>query len=719
VDETTDVTPSLRTVGPYRLARSLGRGGFGEVFLGETEDGTRAAVKLLHANWAGDADMRRRFAAEVEQARRVSGFCIATILDADPGADAPWIATEFIDGPTLQRAVAEEGPRAGDELQRLAVATATAIAAIHAAGVVHRDLKPDNIMLAPDGPRVIDFGIARAVESTSVTASGIVGTVGYMAPEQLEGMRLTPAVDVFSWASVMVFAATGKEAFQGPTQAARIARVLSGEPDTGGLSGPLLDTVLACLDKDPKRRPDATALFHHLVAGTSPDPAEAAVPTAPTRDEAAPPATPTRTYTEITDGPAPSAQPVWSAPAPHPARPTPAPSAAEPWAPGAHTPLTPEPAPRGEAPPYRFAGVRFTRIEALAAAMQEHWADAVVVFGDPAERSMLGSWVINDINDTKVDRSLFRRQVRDVNMAVASFIAQACPELPPRFREHDLTVEGLRHLFRDPRPLITGGHEANELMLLARPELLRQMAEHQAGDGPRLRQLAGDIEDAERTGMAFHRELAQKTAGWRGFEGRVDPALVLSFLLNPQLVVPPNPGDLPGVAAWTRVLWPRVELASGAHRVGYAAAVYASLPTIVTLARQRKAWEQRRVSLRSEHHALAATASAEQQNTVPKKVLGAMVSCCLLLAIALGGLAPGSGMGAMLFLAAIGAGIALLALTSRDSQRYGGVTARNSRDQRLRDIPLQGRTLNQGLRTMDADIETVRHLCSRPPQRNY
>ncbi|WP_193518779.1 serine/threonine-protein kinase, partial [Nocardiopsis kunsanensis] len=201
-----------------------GRGGFGEVYLGEDEAGRLAAVKVLHASWAGDTEMRRRFATEVDQARRVSGFCIASILDADPDADEPWIATEYIDGPTLQTAVDVEGPRTEADLQRLAVSTATALAAIHSAGVVHRDLKPENIMLAADGPRVIDFGIARAVESTSVTASGVIGTIGYMAPEQLEGMRLTSAVDLFSWGAVMVFAATGREAFPGPTQAARIAR---------------------------------------------------------------------------------------------------------------------------------------------------------------------------------------------------------------------------------------------------------------------------------------------------------------------------------------------------------------------------------------------------------------------------------------------------------------------------------------------------------------
>ncbi|MFE1168143.1 serine/threonine protein kinase [Nocardiopsis sp. NPDC058789] len=708
MDETTDLTPAPRAVGPYTLTRSLGRGGFGEVFLGEAEDGTRAAVKLLHANWSSDTDMRRRFAAEVDQARRVSGFCIATILDADPDAAQPWIATEFIDGPTLHRAVTVEGPRTGAELQRLAVATATALAAIHAAGVVHRDLKPDNIMLASDGPRVIDFGIARAVESTSVTASGIVGTVGYMAPEQLEGMRLTAAVDVFSWASVMVFAATGRDAFHGPTQAARIARVLSGEPDTGDLSGPLLDTVLACLDKNPRRRPDAPALLHHLVAGTAPGSAgQSSEPPSPGPEGDAP------------RPPSPEAPPHHAAapPSGRPAYLTPPPSLVR--LQSSYGPSAPDTDPDEGVPPYRFAGVRFTRIEPLAAAMQEHWTEAVMILGDPAERAMLGSWVMNDINDTKVDRSLFRREVRDANMAVASFVAQACPDLPPLFRGHELTLAGLRELFHDPRPLITGGHEANELMLLARPQLLRQMTEHRHEDGPELRRLARDVEEAERTGMAFHRELAQNLNGWRGFEGRMDPALALTFLLNPDLMVPPDPGDMPGALDWTSALWSRVELSSGARRAGYAAAVYGSLPAVVTLIRQRRVWAEQRESLRREHSSLAAAASESGQISRIRTMFLAAAIVFLFLSLVLGVALNGSGLGMLFFLSSLAAGSVALIMRFRENGSFGGSSAREARDLRLRNIPLQGQALAAGLRTMDADIRRARELCSRPPVKDY
>src|SRR5699024_5839451 len=251
--QTQDAHP--RTVGGYRLLRSLGRGGFGEVFLGETEDGARAAVKVLHANWAGEDDMRRRFSAEVEQARKVSGFCVAAIVDADPEAAEPWIATEYIEGPTLQNSVIEHGPRRGTDLHRLAVSTATALGAIHSAGVVHRHLKPDHIMLAADGPTVVALGTARAVEATAATASGVIGTIGYRAPERPAGTRLSRGVDIFAWGSMMVCAATGREAFPGPTQAARIARILGGEPELECLAEPLLSIVRTCLDKDATRRP--------------------------------------------------------------------------------------------------------------------------------------------------------------------------------------------------------------------------------------------------------------------------------------------------------------------------------------------------------------------------------------------------------------------------------------------------------------------------------
>ncbi|KOX10310.1 serine/threonine protein kinase [Nocardiopsis sp. NRRL B-16309] len=637
------------------MLRSLGRGGFGEVFLGEAPDGTKAAVKLLHASWAGDADMRRRFTAEVEQARRVSGFCIAGILDADPEAEQPWIATEYIDGPTLQDAVDRDGPRGGVELHRLAVSTATALAAIHAAGVVHRDLKPDlkpdNIMLAPDGPRVIDFGIARAVEATSVTASGVVGTIGYMAPEQLEGARLTSAVDLFSWGSVMVYAATGKEAFSGPTQASRIARILGGEPDLGALPEPLLGIIRTCLDKDPDRRPDASTLLNRLIAAPAEGTPAPALPPAPApavsadaqgttvapapddrtrvgvdrtmvadgappqvdRTRVAPPATvdPTRAYTALAPqdaqaASAPAAQPVShqsGAVAPGPYHSGPVPNGSGPSGPLPSGPLPSGPLHTGGVPPYHFGGVRFTDPRALAEAFQQDWAGALRVFGDPAERAALGAWIIDDLGDTTVDRSLFRRQTTDANLAIASFVAQLRPDLPPVFRGRPASLEALGELFADPAPVLTGAPLANEMALLARPDVLRVMGHHHSGRPGALHRLAEHLGQAERAGIAFHERLRGDLAGWASTRVHVNPALVLAFLLHPERVVPPNDGDK-AVAEWVDILWRRVESAPVPDNAGCAAMVYGAVPTLRELARQRRHWEERFAAVSAEHDAL-------------------------------------------------------------------------------------------------------------------
>ncbi len=651
----------VEEVGGFRLLRSLGRGGFGEVFLGEAADGTLAAVKLLHASWSGDADMRRRFAAEVDQARRVSGFCVATILDADPDAAQPWIATEFIDGPTLQASVEADGPRTGVELQRLSVGTATALAAIHAAGVVHRDLKPDNIMLAPDGPRVIDFGIARAVESTSVTASGVVGTIGYMAPEQLEGARLTAAVDVFAWASVMVFAATGREAFPGPTQAARIARILGGEPDLAGLDGAFGATLRACLDKDPSARPDAETLMRWVISapsgatparatggnhtpttvapGPDSDHTHTAVapssdartrvgvdhtrvagqqptgvpPVDPTRVAGTAQAAPTRNYTRTAPSDAPEASAHARSSGPYPSAPggahTPPPSGAYPSAAsGAYPPPSgfrgPNSGHFGAAPPYHFVSLRFHDPAHLAEAMQQNWGAAVKVFSEPGERAALGAWLMDDLGDTSVDRSLFRREVRDANLAVASFVAQVRPDLPPVFRGRGVSLAELRALFSDPGPLLTGAPLSNEMVLLARPELLRILSAHQSPESVEYQRLAEDLDRGENAGTLLHGQLSQQLVGWRSSQPNVNPALVLALLLNPHLMVPPDDNGDSGVAEWVDILWQRVSNASTPESAGYAAAVYGSLGTLQALARQRRYWEGRYAEVSTAHEGL-------------------------------------------------------------------------------------------------------------------
>ncbi|MEV4224436.1 serine/threonine-protein kinase [Nonomuraea sp. NPDC049725] len=251
-------------VGPYRLAGRLGAGGQGVVYLGVARDGGPVAVKVLREGVADD-----RFAREIAAARRVEPFCIAQVLDASSGGGRPYIVTEYVDGPSLQQA----GRHTGAELQRLAVATATALAAIHQAGVVHRDFKPANVLLGPGGPRVIDFGIARALDSGLTATSSIVGTPAYMAPEQLAGEQVGPAADVFAWASVIVFAATGTPPFGDDSLPAVINRILHNEPRAGDLPPVLREVVLDCLAKDPARRPAMQDVLLRLLGGPAPHPA--------------------------------------------------------------------------------------------------------------------------------------------------------------------------------------------------------------------------------------------------------------------------------------------------------------------------------------------------------------------------------------------------------------------------------------------------------------
>ncbi|WP_220448628.1 serine/threonine-protein kinase [Nonomuraea mesophila] len=250
-------------VGTYHLLGRLGSGGQGTVYLGQAPDGTRVAVKVLHSR-AGFDD---RFAKEIDNARRVEPFCIAQVLDASLGRQ-PYIVTEYVEGPSLH----EAGRHAGADLQRLAVATATALAAIHAAGIVHRDFKPANVLLGPGGPRVIDFGIARAMDDAATHTSGIVGTPAYMAPEQLAGQPVGPPADVFAWASVMVWAATGTPPFGQDTLPAIINRILNNEPQLGDLPHPLRSIVYDCLAKDPRARPTMRDVLLRLLSGNNPAP---------------------------------------------------------------------------------------------------------------------------------------------------------------------------------------------------------------------------------------------------------------------------------------------------------------------------------------------------------------------------------------------------------------------------------------------------------------
>ncbi|RFU38360.1 serine/threonine protein kinase [Actinomadura logoneensis] len=267
-----------RSLGPYRLVGRLGRGGMGTVLLGADASGRKVAVKVINRELASEAAFRDRFRREVTAARQVRRFCTAPVLDAELEHDPLYVVTEYIEGPSLERAVAERGPLPGSDLEGLAVGVATALAAIHGAGIVHRDLKPANVLLSGTGPRVIDFGIARALDAADgPTRTGqFVGTPNYLPPELLRGEPVTPASDVFSWGCVVAYAGTGSAPFAGGTVPEIFYRVAHEPPVLDGLDADLRGIVTAALDKDPRNRPTVQELLAGLVGNAQPDPARIA-----------------------------------------------------------------------------------------------------------------------------------------------------------------------------------------------------------------------------------------------------------------------------------------------------------------------------------------------------------------------------------------------------------------------------------------------------------
>jgi predicted Ser/Thr protein kinase len=266
-------------LGQYELQGRLGQGGMGVVYLARDAAGHPVAVKVIRADLAADGEFRQRFRSEVSRAREVPPFCTAEVLDADPDHRFPYLVVEYVDGPSLADVVAEQGPLSAAHLHALAIGVATALTAIHGAGVVHRDLKPRNVLLAPVSPKVIDFGIARAMDATShlTRTSQLLGTVAYMAPERFDpdaGRPVGPASDIFAWGAVIAYAGTGRTPFHADSPPATAARILTQPPDLAGLPPQLHDLVALTLAKEPDERPSARELLDMLL-GSGPQAATA------------------------------------------------------------------------------------------------------------------------------------------------------------------------------------------------------------------------------------------------------------------------------------------------------------------------------------------------------------------------------------------------------------------------------------------------------------
>ncbi|MFH7595351.1 protein kinase [Streptomyces racemochromogenes] len=315
-------------IGPYRLLSRLGAGGMGQVYLARSDRGRTVAVKLVHPGLAAREDFRSRFRREVAAARRVGGAWTAPVLDADTEAAVPWFATGYVAGPSLRQVVAHDfGPLPARTVRILAAGLAYALRDIHRAGLIHRDLKPSNVLLTIDGPRVIDFGIARALEDAAgMTRTGeLVGSPGFMAPEQVRGDTVTPACDVFCLGALLAYAATGRLPFGDAEQpggtAALLLRIVEAEPALDGVPAELRELVAQCLSKDPAARPDTDAVLARVGAGGTVADGRALEPWLPASlvAQLGRHAVQLLDREDIGPAPAPVPAPVPAPPAPHPA----------------------------------------------------------------------------------------------------------------------------------------------------------------------------------------------------------------------------------------------------------------------------------------------------------------------------------------------------------------------------------------------------------------
>ncbi|WP_033353048.1 serine/threonine-protein kinase [Nocardiopsis xinjiangensis] len=300
----------------YRVASRLGRGGMGTVYLAEDESGQRVALKLIHPDLADDEDFRRRFAREVESARRVARFSTAGVIDARLEGEPLYIASEYVPGPNLDEAVRADGSMSGGTLESLAMGVAAALTAIHGSGVVHRDLKPANVLLSPVGPKVIDFGIARALDDADggvTRSSQLMGTPSYMAPELILGEQPTAAADIFAWGCLVAFAGIGSAPFDAATVPAVLHNISTAPPRLQGLDQGLSELVVAALDKDPLNRPTSQQLLARLTGQEQPEEAEVnrtiSTSWAPPSSAPVPGAPPQETAAQAAEAPGPQSGP--------------------------------------------------------------------------------------------------------------------------------------------------------------------------------------------------------------------------------------------------------------------------------------------------------------------------------------------------------------------------------------------------------------------------
>jgi serine/threonine protein kinase len=251
-------------VGTYVLLQRLGTGGMGRVYLGKSPDGRMVAVKLIRPELAGNSNFRRRFAHEVQAAQRVSGIFTAPVVDADPDGPQPWLVTAYVAGPSLADAVTDHGALPVEAVRMLAAGLAEGLRAVHGAGLVHRDLKPSNVLLASDGPRIIDFGISRAPHSPWLTGGRVIGSPGFMSPEQAEGRDVGPATDIFSLGGVLLFASSGRPPFGSGSTSTLLHRVVYGTAALGHVPAEIRPLIERCLAKDPAARPTTDELLAEL-----------------------------------------------------------------------------------------------------------------------------------------------------------------------------------------------------------------------------------------------------------------------------------------------------------------------------------------------------------------------------------------------------------------------------------------------------------------------